>query len=119
MWTQYTHNPSTVDEAAADELLIYIINTNGLSPVGNKKCPSCIGTAVAEMLRKRMARGTYDPSKAPRAWMPVADAGAKAYQREHDPTTRWYDIFNAATRRQVAEDLAHHFEQYERESGRY
>jgi hypothetical protein len=40
--------------------------------------------AIEANLEKKMAKGTYDASKAPLAWMHMVDAGAKKYAKEFD-----------------------------------
>lgn len=94
---------TTVDSDAARELDIYIDNDSRFSPMGDG-----IGRAVLNNLKKKMAKGTYNHALAPKAWMYVVDSAARAYVREiggvrGQPT---HEVFNAATRRKVASDMA-------------
>lgn len=59
---------------------------------------------------KRMKNSTYDRDKAPKGWMPLVDACAKQYAKEHASPGDWHRIFNAQTRRAVAASYADEFE---------
>lgn len=94
---------STVDEVALRELDLYIANTYEL--VG---APNSIGKSIDVNLRRKLEKGTYDSALAPKAWLHLADEGAKRYTREFGSDS---PIFNAATRRALAESLARAWEE--------
>lgn len=93
---------TTVDPVAARELDLYIANTFEL--VGAK---DSIGKSIDANLTRKLKSGKYDPSLAPKAWQHLVDKGAERYQKEFGSGS---PIFNAATRRQVAEDFARAWE---------
>jgi len=95
--------PLGVDVDAARELELYIDNDRRFSP----QSPKGQGRAVALNLLRKMRRGTYDHSKAPRAWQYVVDNAARAYVREFGGDLR--TIFPATTRRYVAYEMANEF----------
>lgn len=65
---------------------------------------------IALNLQRKIAKGTYDPEKAVKAWLCLVDAGAKKYIKEHcSKDCRMRDIFPKALRVKVAEDIANHF----------
>lgn len=105
-WQRFSNPVSYVDEHARNELDIYMTSDKRFSPEG-----SGFGRGVAERLAKRKDRGTYDSSKSWKAWMPVVDAAAKTYTKEHgSPGQKYHEIFSAATRRAVAHDWANWFD---------
>lgn len=104
----HERNPprSTVDEHAKRELELYIENEYAL--IGD---PRSMGKAIDTNLRKKVAKGTYDPQKAPQAWQHLIDEGAKRYAKAFSSSERdATQIFNAATRRAVAADFARAWE---------
>jgi hypothetical protein len=90
-----------VDHAAADELRLFAENTGELY---NQKL------AILHNLAKKMHAGKYDPSKAPKLWGYWVEAAAKRYVRENSPGAQWSRMFDAATRRHVAAELAKEYE---------
>lgn len=88
--------------SAARELALYACNDSdiyfhSISPV------------IAN-LTKKVKRGTYDSTKAIKAWEHVATAAAMKYNKElGTPGDSYYTIFNAATRRAAAAELAEIF----------
>jgi hypothetical protein len=68
---------STVDPVAARELELYIENEVNLVGPGNS-----LGANIMRMLAGRIVRGTYDSTKAWKAWVPLTTEGAKRYKRE-------------------------------------
>lgn len=65
---------------------------------------------VIENLSKKVKRGTYDSAKALKAWEHVATAAAVKYNKEFGtPGAKYYSMFNAATRRAAAAELAENF----------
>jgi hypothetical protein len=92
---------STVDHEASTELKIYVDNTYALY---------ALKTAIEKNLSKKKASGKYDSSKAPKAFLYLADEGAKRYAKEFASPREAFQIFSAATRRDVAARLAKDFE---------
>jgi len=70
--------------------------------------PNSMGRMIMRNLAGMIARGTYDSTKAWKAWMPLADEGAKRYTREYGD--RFGVTFTKATREMVANALAEAFE---------
>jgi hypothetical protein len=91
---------SVADPVAARELELYIENERNLVGPGNS-----IGANVMRMLAGRIVRGTYDSTKAWKAWVPLVTEGAKRYKREHGAINA-----NKATRDAVATRLSEAFE---------
>lgn len=91
------------DMIAAHELAVYAENDRdiyfqAIRPVVNN-------------LSKKVKRGTYDHTKAIKAWEHVATAAAMKYNKEFGtPGASYYTMFNAATRRAAATELAENFE---------
>lgn len=86
-----------LDKEAAVELELYAENTYELY----KNCT----IPTINNLKRKHNRGIYDRGKAVKAWEHVAERAAKMYAREFDDVSRWHHIFNAATRRAVAQNL--------------
>ena len=91
---------SVVDPVAARELELYIENERNLVGPGNT-----MGANIMRMLAGRIVRGTYDSTKAWKAWSPLVTEGAKRYKREHGPLNA-----SKATRDAVATRLSEAFE---------
>lgn len=86
------------DETAADELLIYLDNEEDL--YRQKQ-------AIAKNLLTKMARKTYEHSRAPDAWSYVVENAAKKYAKEFATrASEWSSIFSVPTREIVAKELA-------------
>lgn len=66
-------------------------------------------SAIEKMLKRRLAKGTYDPKKAPKAFMWVVDAGAQKYCKEFRCSVRT-TFPKRVVREPVAEDYARTFE---------
>jgi len=86
-----------IDEIAARELDLYAENTWEL--YNQKK-------SILANVRRRVAKGTYDPALAPKLWMYWVDAAAKRYTREFGSGS---PIFNKATREHLARELANRY----------
>lgn len=100
---------TTVNFDAARELELYTENTREIYEQNTMP--------TIENLKKKYKRGTYDREKAVVAWGYVADSAAKMYSREFSSGRDWYNIFNASTRRAVAETLESvYFEEYIKEA---
>lgn len=62
---------------------------------------------IEKNLAKRLAKGTYDHTKAKKLWGYLADNCAKKYAKEHGgPGTLWHKMFSTADRREVAALMA-------------
>lgn len=94
---------TVADPVAARELELYIENEGALVAAANS-----MGRMIMRNLAGMITRGTYDSTKAWKAWMPLADEGAKRYTREYGD--RFGTVFNKATREMVANRLAEAFE---------
>lgn len=90
-----------VDEHAAVELKLYIDNDNRYAIMGGGQ-----GRYISKNLWRKWQKGTYDSSKAPKAWSYVVESAAKAYAKEFSEPRDWSTIFNPATRAHVARELA-------------
>lgn len=85
------------DLEAARELELYAENTREIYDRWTMP--------TVDNLTRKYKRGQYDKEKAVKAWEYVAEYAAKMYAREFASPSAWYVIFNAATRRAVAEYL--------------
>lgn len=84
-----------IDNEAARELILYAENTSELYERQQL-------TIMANLARK-MKRGQYDAEKAAKLWGYMMDEAARMYCREFcENSARYYDVFNAATRREAA-----------------
>lgn len=88
-----------VDQTALTELDLYAENTSEL--YNQKK-------SILANIKRRLGKGTYDHSLAPKLWMYWVDAAAKRYVKEFGdgPKARIDSIFNKATREALAKELA-------------
>lgn len=99
--TFHRRNPDG-DYAKANDLELYIKNTGGELQDRIR--------ALRTMLVRKYKRGTYDRDHAVRAWMYIADDGARMYTREFRTGGRTsFGPFDAPTRRIVARALASDF----------
>lgn len=90
------------DADAARELALYTANTSSLWGPGNTQ-----GAAIRKNLELKAAKGTLDPSKAPKLFEHLMESAAKEYVREMgSPGDRWSDMFNKSTRRLAAEEMS-------------
>lgn len=99
-----------VDPGAARELDLFIRNDGDL--YRQQHIP------ITKNLITKMARGTYDSEKAVKMFMYLAESGAKKYKKEFGDELKWHEMFNVATRREVAKSLRNSFET-EAELGNY
>ena len=91
-----------LDIQAANELRLYIINDYDLYSMTEK---------INENLSRKHALGIYDHGKACKAFAFAVKLAAMKYCCELCvATVRYYDIFNAATRREVCEMMAIDYE---------
>ena len=91
------------DDAEAEELALYIENTSELY--------HGITHSVIENLKKKARKGVYDKERAVDAWMYVADAGAKMYDKEFGSGRGSLTMFSKSDRRKAAEKLARYYEE--------
>ena len=60
-------------------------------------------TSILKNLATKKAKGIYDHVKAIQAWMYLAEAGARAYVKQHgSPTDTWHTMFPVNVRRECA-----------------
>lgn len=91
------------DTHAASELKLYIDNDGDLYRRQT--------TSILKNLATKKARGVYKHDLAVKLFGYLVQAGAKKYADEFEPTLRvWHQIFDAPTRRAVAEALTRDFE---------
>lgn len=90
------------DDAEAEELALYIENTSELY--------HGITHSVIENLKKKARKGEYDKNRAVDAWMYVADAGARMYDKELGSGRGSMTLFTKDERRKAAEKLARYYE---------
>lgn len=64
---------------------------------------------IHKNLEKRLAKGTYDHTKAKKLWGYLADNCAKKYAKEFGDGTPWHKMFSTADRREVAKEFADEF----------
>jgi hypothetical protein len=91
--------PAPANEYEADELRMHIDNTRKL--YDQKR-------AIEMLLLRKVKAGKYSHALAPKAFLYVAEAGAKDYRREYgadDPRS-----FNPATRMMAAKEFVREFE---------
>ena len=96
---------NTVDMVLATEFQLCIENESALYPQRQ---------AIEKNIAKRMAKGTYDATKAPKLWLYWVTEGARWYAREHackaDKTTREHVAHELARAFEVECDVARAFE---------
>lgn len=91
------------DENAADELMFFTMNDAEMYQKGIK--PAIMN------LKQKMAKGVYNPELAVKLWDYVVTAAAQKYAKEYGDGTPWNEMFNMATRKMAAKELAVHYDQ--------
>jgi hypothetical protein len=92
-----------IDEHAATELELYIDNDGDLYRQQT--------TSILKNLATKKARGTYKHDLAVKLFGYLMESGAKKYAREFGtPDQPWHKMFDAPTRRAVAERFTKSFE---------
>lgn len=86
-----------VDYEAARELELYAKNTRDVYVR--------MTMPVISNMVKKQHKGIYDKKKAVKAWEYVVEYAAKLYHKEFCGRGKWYDTFNAATRREAAKHI--------------
>lgn len=67
---------------------------------------------IIKNLKKKVAKGVYDPKLALKLWKPLADEGAKKYAKEHGSAgDNGLKMFSVADRKQVALELADNYDE--------
>ena len=95
------------DSDEARELYFFIRNS--------KECNKLFDATYKNLVNK-VARGVYDASRAPVAFVGVVERAMELYKEKHtDKKTKIKDVFLPADRRQVASKLAKDFEDAARE----
>ena len=89
------------DDTAKDELRLFIDNDSDIYK-------RSVMPAVENMKRK-IANGKFDPSKAPKLWLYVVDAGAKKYAKEFANPSDWNKMFAKDVRMELSSDLAEYY----------
>jgi hypothetical protein len=93
----------TTDESIATELETYIVNDGTLH---RQRV-----TPMITNLAKKMAKGTYNRTQAVKLWRYLADAGAKAYNKEFGMGSSGYGPWTPAIRNIVAKELRDYYEE--------
>ena len=78
-------------------MLLYTQNTGELYPQRQ---------AIEANLRKKMAKGTYQPTKAVTIWMYWMESGAKRYAKEMGDGRAWHAACSRPPPRRLAADQA-------------
>lgn len=93
-----------VDMAAVEEMVLVISNDGDLY--------RAMIAPVIEMLKRKVKKGTYDKSLAYKAFDGVVKKGCQDYHKRFgSPSEKYYEIFNVATREQIAKDLVDEYEE--------
>lgn len=81
-----------------------------LSTVNFREVYYGVARPVIIGLARKIAVGTYDETKAAKAWQRVADAGARQYTKEHaTPDPDSFGPFRLQDRRDAVADIAAHY----------
>lgn len=89
------------DHNAAEELFLYTVN--------NSTVYSCSIKPLIANYRKKISKNQYDREKAIKGFEHVAKVGAMHYEKDF-LSTKYYIVFNAATRREAAKRILEFFE---------
>lgn len=90
------------DIPAAVELRLYAVNDG--------ETYRAVTTPVIENLARKIAAGSYDPSKAGKAWVHVADYSAQRYTKEFcSGSESSYGCFTKPTREYAAGEIAEYY----------
>lgn len=91
---------TVADHIAAEELFLYTVN--------NSTVYSCSIKPLIANYRKKIAKNQYDREKAIKGFEHVAKVGAIHYEKDF-LSSKYYIVFNAATRRKAAEMIFEFF----------
>lgn len=90
--------------AESVELTLYITNDGNLY--------NSMTRAIIKNLAKKVVKGTYDDSKAVKAWYNLATYGAQKYHKAYcDSASRWYTVFPVSVRKECAMALKEEYEE--------
>jgi hypothetical protein len=64
---------------------------------------------IEKNLKKKLAKGVFDPAKAEKLWGYLAENCAKKYAREFGDGMPWHKMFSTADRREVARSFNRSF----------
>lgn len=93
-----------VDMAAVEEMVLVIENDG--------KLYRSMIAPVIEMLKRKVKKGTYDKSLAYKAFDGAVKKGCQDYHDKFgSPNEKYYTVFNAVTREQIAKDLVDRYEE--------
>ena len=92
-----------VNEAAANELFLYASNSQTLYTMYVEP--------IIKDFRRKVKKGTFNKELAPKAFDTCVKDAAIQYCKEFgSPNQKYYEVFNAATRRETARMMFEHFE---------
>lgn len=92
-----------VDEAAANELFLYATNDYRLYTMYVQP--------ILKNFRRKVKKGTFNADLAPKAFDSCVKDAAMRYCKEFgSPNQKYYEVFNAATRRETARMMFEHCE---------
>lgn len=86
---------NAIDTAAVTELVLCTENEGTLHPLYKAICAN---------LARKVEKGTYDATLAPKAFAPFVDAGAKLYAKQNGGV--WHELFPADVRREACKRFA-------------
>lgn len=84
------------------ELVLFITNEQSLYNQAK---------SIIDNMKRKIKSGKYDEDKAVDAWMYLADAGTKLYDKRYGSGKGSLTLLNKATRRAVAEELKDYFDE--------
>ena len=92
-----------VNEIAARELFLYALNSQSLY--------NMYVEPIIKNFRRKVKNGTFNANLAPKAFDGCVKAAAMQYCKEFgSPNYVYYEMFNAATRREAVRMMYEHFE---------
>lgn len=90
------------DTVAARELALFAINDGDLYRQQ--------GQPIIANLKRKIAKGVYQPTLALKLWGYLAESAAKKYVKEFGSTgDKWYQMFPPGTRSSAAMQIANHY----------
>lgn len=92
-----------VNEIAANELFLYAAN--------NQTLYTMYVQPIIKNFRRKVKNGTFNANLAPEAFDSCVKDAAMQYCKEFgSPNQAYYEVFNAATRREAAQMMFNYFE---------
>lgn len=89
------------EDIDAHELVLFAVNDSRLYHQSAQP--------IMQNLRRKIAKGTYDPELALKLWGYHAERAAKAYEREFMNPGDWKRVFPPPVRREAAREFARHY----------